>query len=123
MKTANSGVFLKEIASFQNDAPTPLPLDPLSPPPPQFHVWIGEVPEDADAAASTTNAIALAEAYDLDGFSLDDEHDCAPRSTLDRFQTWVSFVNAWSDGLHGAQRPLQVSAAVQVSSLWWVIRI
>jgi hypothetical protein len=57
------------------------------------------------------DAVAFATKYGLDGFSLDDEYDCAPRSTLDRLQSWITFVNAFAQGLQDSG--LELSAAVQ----------
>ncbi len=78
----------------------------------QFHVVIGgKVPQDKDPQLVADAAIALAKKYRINGFSLDDESDCAPRSTLNRFQPWMTYVNALAQGLH--QESLQLSAAVQ----------
>lgn len=57
------------------------------------------------------DAVAFATKYNLDGFSLDDEYDCAPRSTLHRLQSWMTFVNAFAQGLQDSG--LELSAAVQ----------
>lgn len=78
----------------------------------QFHVVIGgKVPQDKDPQLVADAAIVLAKKYRINGFSLDDESDCAPRSTLNRFQPWMTYVNALAQGLH--QESLQLSAAVQ----------
>ena len=78
----------------------------------EFHVVIGgTVPQDKDPRLVIDAAVALAKEYRLHGFSLDDESDCAPRSTLNRFQPWMAYVNALAQGLQ--EESLQLSAAVQ----------
>ena len=80
----------------------------------KFNALLGAPPSiDMDAAESVVrSAVALAKQYDVDGFSIDDETDCAPRSTLDRFAAWIDYVNAFASGLH-ATGDLTLSAAVQ----------
>ena len=79
----------------------------------KFNAWIGAPP--AQAIINPTNvlrdALALAKSLDLDGFSIDDETDCSPRSTLERFENWMTFINIFSNGLHA--KGLTLSAAVQ----------
>lgn len=79
----------------------------------KFNVWIGAPPALAHVAAVVQSAVALAKQYDIDGFSIDDESDCAPRSTLARFTAWVGFINTFADGLHAGGGGLTLSAAVQ----------
>ena len=82
----------------------------------KFHAWINAVPAAAIAnpAPVVTSALSAAMTYNLDGFSIDDEFDCAPRSTLSNFTAWVGFVDALAEGLHGAKGGrLELSAAVQ----------
>ena len=81
-----------------------------------LHMWVGSVPaaaiEDPKVAKSLTAAgVALAKERGFDGYSTDDESDCAPRSTLDRFAGWMKFTNTFADGLH--TEGFELSAAVQ----------
>ena len=70
----------------------------------QFHACLNAVPEAAIAnpGASIASAVAAAQAHGLDGFSIDDESDCAPRSTLRNFTRWAGYVDALAGALHGA---------------------
>lgn len=78
----------------------------------KFHlVLAGKVPDGANPQPVIDAAIEFATKYKLDGYSLDDEYDCAPRSTLDRFERWMAYVNALAQGLQDAG--LELSAAVQ----------
>lgn len=80
----------------------------------KFHVCIaGKVPDEAarDVNPVIDAAIVFAKMHGLDGFSLDDEYDCAPRSTLHRLERWMTFVDTFAQGLHDAG--LELSAAVQ----------
>jgi len=81
----------------------------------KFHVWTPGPSAEAlqDPLATAQSAIAFAKKYGIEGFSLDDESDCAPRSTLDRFSVWVAFVNTFADALHASSPPIELSAAVQ----------
>lgn len=89
----------------------------------KFNVWIGAPPNLDNPEAVAKSAVALAEQYDVDGYSIDDESDCAPRSTLVRFAAWMDFINAFAKGLNtsssssgapaAAGRQLTLSAAVQ----------
>lgn len=81
-----------------------------------FHAWIGGVPQEAlespsVAKAAVASAVAMAKTYGFDGYSIDDESDCAPRSTLQNFTAWINFMNLLGEGLHN--EGLQLSAAVQ----------
>jgi hypothetical protein len=94
----------------------------------KFQLWIvGPVPPTAhlnpepfirDAIAirdrieelvSTTTT--LSSSFVLDGFSLDDERDCAPRATLQEFGEWMIFHNAFGQGL--IEKGLALTSAVQ----------
>lgn len=79
----------------------------------KFHVVIaGKLyDESGDPQPVIDDAIKFAKKHNLDGFSLDDEYDCAPRSTLDRFEHWMKYVDEFARGLREAGLPL--SAAVQ----------
>eukprot|EP00567_Pseudictyota_dubia_P010424 CAMPEP_0197441876 /NCGR_PEP_ID=MMETSP1175-20131217/8025_1 /TAXON_ID=1003142 /ORGANISM="Triceratium dubium, Strain CCMP147" /LENGTH=351 /DNA_ID=CAMNT_0042972233 /DNA_START=72 /DNA_END=1127 /DNA_ORIENTATION=+ len=79
----------------------------------KFYLVVGNVPEGAISKPGPviSAAMDLASKYDLDGFSLDDEYDCAPRSTLDRLRAWVKFVDEFAEALHSVG--LKLSAAVQ----------
>jgi hypothetical protein len=78
-----------------------------------FHVWLGAPPEAAilNPGNVINDALMLAKTYKINGYSIDDETDCAPRSTLDRFSKWMNFINKFSGAMHGDG--LTVSAAVQ----------
>lgn len=84
-----------------------------------FQVWTGGVPHAcltsaAAAQSAIASAVAVAQQFGLDGFSIDDEYDCAPRSTLANFSLWAGFVSALADALHAVKGSnLQLSAAVQ----------
>jgi hypothetical protein len=79
----------------------------------EFHLVLGNVPDVvvSNPQPAIDSAIKLAKDLGLDGWSLDDEYDCAPRSTVDRFRDWIHFVDLLSDGLHS--HGLVLSAAVQ----------
>lgn len=80
----------------------------------EFHLCIeGKVPDHAANSPQPVidAAMAIASEYGVNGFSLDDEYDCAPRSTLDHFERWMTYVDALAQGLHSAG--LELSAAVQ----------
>jgi hypothetical protein len=84
----------------------------------EFHVWTNGVPQSlldtpSLRAAFITSAIEVAHKHGIKGFSIDDETDCAPRSTLKNFTAWVGFINQFADSLHAASPPIQLSAAVQ----------
>jgi hypothetical protein len=64
----------------------------------------GIVPEDEDVGPFVDRALALSTYFGgLDGFSLDDETDCAPRAKTAEFEQFMVFHNAFSKGLkkHG----------------------
>ena len=66
----------------------------------------GRLPADAaalDVGAAVASAVAVAKALNFSGFNVDDESECAPRSTLANFTTWTSFHVAFAKGLaaHG----------------------
>ena len=79
----------------------------------EFHLVLGNVPDAvvSNPQPAIDSAIKLAKELGLDGWSLDDEYDCAPRSTLDRFRNWIRFVDIFASGLH--LHGLALSAAVQ----------
>ncbi len=84
----------------------------------EFHVWTNAVPQllldnPSLRAPFIKSAIDAAHKHGIQGFSIDDETDCAPRSTLQNFTAWVEFINQFSDALHAASPPIQLSAAVQ----------
>jgi hypothetical protein len=77
-------------------------------------VIVGAVPQTAidDPTPFINDAIALARRHpEIMGFSIDDERDCAPRSTVAELEGWVAFHDSFAEGLrsHG----LQVTSAVQ----------
>ena len=79
----------------------------------EFHLVLGNVPDVVvyNPQPAIDSAVNLAKELGLDGWSLDDEYDCAPRSTLDRFRDWVGFVDSFAFALHS--HGLVLSAAVQ----------
>jgi hypothetical protein len=77
-------------------------------------VIVGAVPQNAieNPTPYLRDAIDFFHRYpEIDGFSIDDERDCAPRSTVDELEGWIAFHNAFAEGLshHG----LHVTSAVQ----------
>ena len=48
---------------------------------------------------------------EIDGFSLDDERNCAPRSTVSELEGWVAFHDSFAEALQPYR--LQVTSAVQ----------
>ena len=82
-----------------------------------FQVWTNGIPPEcltspAAAASAAASAARVAQAYQIDGISLDDESDCAPRSTLANFTRWVAVVDGISAALRAAGGR-SLSAAVQ----------
>ena len=81
----------------------------------KFQIVIsGAVPEAAirDPTPFINDAIAWARLHpEIDGFSIDDERDCAPRSTVSELEGWVAFHDVFAEALrsHG----LHVTSAVQ----------
>jgi hypothetical protein len=82
----------------------------------EFHVVIGDrVPNEFNSVdAFLEDAIQFAVDNDIQGYSLDDEYDCSPRSTVKMFQEWMEWINKFGDGLHAAGLPLTI--AVQAMS-------
>lgn len=56
-----------------------------------------------DVSAAVASAAVVAKAHNFSGYNVDDESECAPRSTLRNFTTWVQFHDAFAAGLarHG----------------------
>ena len=84
----------------------------------EFHCWTNGVPqnllEDKSLRASFfASAVAVAHEHGIEGFSMDDETDCAPRSVFKNFSMWSEFVDEFATALHAASPPIQLSAAVQ----------
>lgn len=82
----------------------------------RFEVWTNGIPpacltSPAAAASAASSAARVAAAYGIDGLSLDDESDCAPRSTLSNFTAWSAVVDGIAAALAAEGRTL--SAAVQ----------
>jgi len=76
---------------------------------------VGEVPQVLidDPSISFPSASALLNDFDIDGISLDDEKDCAPRGTQVEFEGWINYVNELSDYMHLNHNGARVDAAVQ----------
>lgn len=84
----------------------------------EFHCWTNGVPqlllEDrSQREPFFASAIAVAHKHGIQGYSIDDETDCAPRSVLRNFTLWSEFIDAFAEALHAAAPPIQLSAAVQ----------
>lgn len=62
----------------------------------------------ANPGPAVASAVALALQLGVDGFSIDDEYDCAPRSTLKNFTSWVGFIDELATGLHTEKLELSV---------------
>lgn len=78
----------------------------------KVEVWIGNVPTDSrDPRPLIQDALALKRHLDIDGFSFDDERDCAPRGTVNEFREWVHFTNRFTEAMN--QNNMTVSSAVQ----------
>jgi hypothetical protein len=58
-----------------------------------------------------TSTLQSSPTFLFDGFTLDDERDCAPRATLKEFEEWMVFHNAFGRGL--IQHNLTLTSAVQ----------
>ena len=65
----------------------------------------------ADPAAVVASAVALARKHNFSGYNIDDESECAPRSTLKNLTRWVGFMDSFAAGLHKAG--LTLTADVQ----------
>jgi len=77
----------------------------------KVEIWIGRVPSSKDPTQLIEDAIALQQQLGIDGFSFDDERDCAPRGTVDEFREWIHFLDRFTKALN--QHNMTVSAAVQ----------
>jgi len=82
----------------------------------EFHVVITDrVPNELNNLDTfLVDAIQFAIDNDIQGYSLDDEYDCSPRSTVPMFQEWMVWINQLAEGLHGAGLPLTI--AIQAMS-------
>lgn len=82
-------------------------------------VILGTVPEDEDATMFVNQALKMSEYFGgLDGFSFDDETDCAPRAKTDEFEQWMAFHNAFARGLeeHGFTLTSAIQAAFGIQT-------
>lgn len=84
----------------------------------EFHVWTNGVPQILLENKSLRShffesAVNLAHKHGIQGYSMDDETDCAPRSVLTNFTLWAEFASEFADALHAATPAIQLSAAVQ----------
>jgi len=81
----------------------------------KIHLWVwGSFPEaGTDPTPFIQDAIALHRRLNgiIDGFSFDDERDCAPRGNVSSFRDWITFQNQLTTALH--QNGITVSSAVQ----------
>jgi hypothetical protein len=51
--------------------------------------------------------------YGWQGFTIDDESSCAPRSTIANLTRYISFIDALSEGLGKLDPPVVVTADIQ----------
>ena len=78
----------------------------------QFHLMVaGSIPHTTDPAPFIQDALDVWQRTGVDGFSLDDETDCAPRATTTNFTGWIEWLDSFVDGLHAHDIP--VSNAIQ----------
>ena len=80
------------------------------------HMWVGNVPNQANSDPSTLVSSTLAllqqdEYAFVKGIHFDDEKECAPRATLTNFTSWINYLNTYSNALHKVD--VHVSVAVQ----------
>jgi hypothetical protein len=61
-----------------------------------------------DVGVAVASAVLVAKVHNFSGYNVDDESECAPRSTLRNFTSWVHFHNAFAAGL--AQHGLLLSS-------------
>ena len=75
----------------------------------------GSVPPAAieDPDKFVKDAIEIHRFTGVDGFSLDDERDCAPRATTEELEGWMSFHTALAQGLENYKRSLRLTSAIQ----------
>ncbi len=75
-----------------------------------------------DAEAAVASAVTLARKYNLTGYNIDDESECAPRSTLKNFTVWTAFHGAFARGLaaHGLSLSSDIYAAFGVQDAPYV---
>jgi hypothetical protein len=71
----------------------------------------GSIPDTANVNTYIVQALAMHHHLHVDGFSLDDERDCAPRSTTDQFESWTSWQSQFARGLERQNIP--VTSAIQ----------
>mgnify|MGYP000040312638 CR=1 FL=1 len=80
----------------------------------QFQLMIsGDVPVSAydNAQPWIDDAIAIQKHLGIDGFSLDDERDCAPLATLSELHLWLNFHNSFTTAL--SEHGIPVTSAIQ----------
>ena len=80
----------------------------------EFHLWMdGPVPDAAlEKPEQLVKAIStFAQIHQLDGIHIDDEMECAPRSSLKRLEKWMAFMDMLAVELH--QHEVMLSVAVQ----------
>jgi hypothetical protein len=81
----------------------------------EFHVALGTVPEAAivNPQPFVDSAVALAKANRWRGFNIDDESNCAPRSTVANLTRYISFIDVLSEALLKLDPPVYVTADIQ----------
>lgn len=75
-----------------------------------------------DVGAAVASAVAVARQYNFSGYNVDDESECAPRSTLANFTAWASFHGAFARGLaaHGLSLSSDIYAAFGITDAPYV---
>jgi hypothetical protein len=76
-------------------------------------VIVGTIPADRreDIDFFVMDALAMHHHLHVDGFSIDDERDCAPRATTDEFLQWTNWQSKFAQGL--AEHHVPVTSAIQ----------
>ena len=85
----------------------------------EVHAFLAGSPPPAvlqNPAAFAASAGALAKRHGWSGINIDDESQCAPRSTLANFTTWVRGLSA----LQRALRPHELSLSVDAQAVWGI---
>jgi hypothetical protein len=76
-------------------------------------VIVGSIPDARleDVDFFVMDALAMHHHLHVDGFSIDDERDCAPRATTDDFLQWTRWQSKFAQGL--ANHHVPVTSAIQ----------
>ena len=71
----------------------------------------GSIPQNAPVEMFLTDALALHHHLHIDGFSIDDERDCAPRASTSDFVAWTLWQSRFAQGLEPYD--IYVTSAIQ----------